>query len=727
MKTLSLNRCLLILTCLVLLAPVSARVTAQEPASQQQPKPPAAQQPVSQEPDLDAPTEYKVTGQPSYKDLKSPLRKRVVDSRFYTREAMYLANEMSQSGDPFFREVQVMNLPVANDTEFQNMTANEAYWYSRYNMQALITESRLGLVLIHGPYITEKAIEIGNAQYDRDRGENELSNKDVLFQHLIPSYQARTGFPRRFENASPLMIEFASGDPHFMHSVDKGANFEMSENHWRTRKFRQLYGDAYTAPPTGAGKGGNDMWQYRVNYRENFASLRWSNDRMDQYVDLGGAGQSLMKAVLWMEYFFRQSHHGTYLGNNAEEGFRGAILNLASVSKMLLLKSSFLFDGKRLRGINPFEYDPAKNLSYFPHEISVKSRFTGDLPARPEEFAVRDDRSLLYDQASLLWGLTEYFYFADPGRDRSDPIYQTAFDNWDKVFGENTPYDGSLMERKYMNLARGLSNVIVRNLEGMHQDAQTGALVSEWNPRTKRGNVVSVPDLGMTIVALANYERHLSKAEPELAARAAKMLKAQADLLADTLQNPDGTFPDGYNLESKAKVGGPVTLLSQAFAVRGLLQAYQVTKDDRYLKAAEKGYQAMNVKLWDSACGLYRSEAGAAVSVFTPLNLGAALGALREMILVNRKPEDVARFKRFWVQAIDSTGIQQAEYEETGEGDLSKTDGDGDGIPRMEFAGGRHGIAPVIAGRLEVETPLVSESVALRRGDKKDTRKAGKR
>ncbi len=676
--------------------------------------PTAAQQPPPPEPDLDAPTNYAVSGQPSYEGLKSPLKTRVVDRRFYTREAMYLANEMNQSGDPFLRQARFLGLPIEQDTDFQYMTTTESYWYSRYAMQVLITESRMGVVLIHGPYLTEKAIEIANAQYNRDRGENELSNKDVLFQHLIPAYLARTGFPRRFEDASPLMIEYASGDPHFLSPVDKGTTFEMSENQWRQRKFRSLYGDAYEPPPTGAAIGGNDMWQYRVNYREDFSSLRWSNDRMDHYVDLGGAGQTMMKAVLWMEYFFRQTHHGDYLGNNPEEGFRGAILNLASVSKMLLLKSSFFYDGKRLHGINPFQYDPATMLSYFPHEVAVKARYIGDLPPRPEEFKVRDPRSLLFDQASLLWAFSEYFYFADPGRDRSDPAYQSGYDNWDKVFGDNPPYDGSLMEAKYIHLARGLSNVIVLNLDAMHRAPETGVLVSEWHPRRGRGSVVAVADLGMVILGLANYHHHLAKAEPDLASRAGILLRAQADFLVERLQNPDGTFPDGYDLATRRKLGDQPTLQAQAFAVRGLLQAYQELGDARYLAAAQKAYRAMDETLWDPACGLYRSQAGASVTVYTPMNLAAALGAMREMILVTRDVAELGRYKRFWVQAVNSSGIQQAEYEETGEGDLTKKDGDGDGIPRMEFAGGKHGIAPVFAGKVEIETPVVAGTVAQR-------------
>lgn len=192
-------------------------------------------------------------------------------------------------------------------------------------------------------------------------------------------------------------------------------------------------------------------------------------------------------------------------------------------------------------------------------------------------------------------------------------------------------------------------------------------------------------------------------------------MKAQADFLVDRLQSADGTFADGYDLASNRKLGEQPALLTQGLAIRGLLRAYQELGEARYLEAAKKAYKAMNEKLWDSECGLYRSQAGAAVSVYTPLNLAAALGAMREIILVTRNVAEIERYKRFWVQAVNSSGIQQSEYEETGDADLTKKDGDGDGISRMEFAGGKYGIAPVFAGKVEIETPIDRNHVAQRK------------
>ncbi len=632
-------------------------------------------------------------GQPTFSSLRSPIKARVLDRRFVTKEAMYLANEMNQGGNPFLEQALAIGLPVTEDKDFMYMTGVEAYWYSRYNMSALVTESRLGVHLVYGPYVTEKALREGAANVNRERQEYSVSNKTELIQRLVPTYLSRTGFPRHFEDASPIMLPYASGDPFYIRPLDKGFNFESTENLVRAKGLKNLYGDAYTPPPFGMGESANDLWKYRVNYRENFLSLRWDHDKMDTTVDTGAIGQTLMKQVLWEEYFFRASHHdGKYLGNNAEEGFRGAMLNLMSVSTMMMLKSAMLYNGRDLRGFNPIGYDPGKELWYFPHQYKPRLRYIGDMPPRLEELIVKDPSSQLFDQASLLWGLTEYYYFSDP----------TIPGNWSKVFGNNPPYDGSIMEQKYTLLAHGLANMVLKNIGAMH--SRDGLLVSEWQPKTKTGTKISLQDLGMAMLALANYRSRIH-VDPKGQELATKLLRRQAEFVVGELQNPDGSFPDGYDYETRQKLGKGPTLLAQGFAIRGLLEAYHQLKDDRYLASAKKAYRFMNEALWDDGVGVYRSEIGAEKSLYTPMNLGAALGAMREMILITKDVNELQRYKRFWVQGVNSTGIQQSEYEETGEGDLYQTDADGDGIRRMEVAGGKYGIAPVYASKVEIETP----------------------
>ncbi len=636
--------------------------------------------------------------QPSLAALRTPLSAEVVDRRFRTREAMFLANEMNETGFPFFERAAANGVPGL-DPIFVWLTTVESYWYSRYNMSALVSESRLGIHTVYGPYVSELALQEGRHTLNRDRGEYVRSNASIMLQDLVPMYQARTGFPRRFEEASPLMLTFASGDPHYPRALDTGTMFESEENMIRQRDLRQLYGDDLPASDIGMGKAGNDMWKARVNYRENFLSLRWDHGKMEHTIDLGAEGQVLVKQALWMEHFFQQNHHqGRFLGNNPEQGFRGAMLSLMAVNKMLMLKSALLTDGKRLLGVDPREANPGE--TYFPHRVSVRMRQIGDLPPRPESFALTDASSQLFDQASLLWGVTEYYHFADP----------RGTGPWAQVVGNNPPYDGSIMEQKYVVLAEGLADMIVANLGAMHADA-SGVLSSEWKPGNGRGALVSTGDLGLAMVALANYVQRLpATAAQAEAARA--LLVAQADFVQSTLLRSDGSVATTYDLARRARVDAAPTLLAQAMAIRGLLAAAAALDDARYETAAHVAYAFMNQQLWDEATGVYRSHLAAEVSEYTPLNLGAALGAMREMILVTKNADEMDRFKRFWVQAVDGSGIQQSEYEETGERDVLAADMDHDGIPRMNFAGGAHGIAPVFASRVLIQTPTGSRAVA---------------
>jgi len=631
--------------------------------------------------------------QPSLAEYQSPLQAEVVDGRFRTREAMFLANEMNETGFPFFERAAANRLSL--DATFAYLTTVESYWYSRYNMSAVVSESRLGVHLVHGPYVSDWAAREGRGTVNRDRGEFLRSNKAVLLQEIVPMYQARTGFPRRFEEASPLMLAFASGDPHYTRPVDTGTMFESEENLIRSRDLDRLYGDALPDPALGMGRSGNDMWKARINYRENFLSLRWDNAKMDHTIDLGAEGQVLTKQALWIQHFFQSGHHrGRFLGNDPEQGYRGAMINLMAVSKMLMLKSSLLTDGHRLLGTDPREATPG--AVYFPHLVGVRMRQAGDLPPRPEAFVLEDPSSQLFDQASLLWGLTEYYHFADPHSTRG----------WTAVFGDNPPYDGSIMEQKYIVLAESLADLIVANLEAMHA-TDNGILASRWMPGQGRGSLVATEDLALATVALANYVRRLPATAAQ-ASRARRLLVRQADFLRGTLVGADGAVAPAYDLGAQSPRGGVPTLLAQGMAIRALLAARDVLGEESYFGAARRAYDFMNQRLWDSRTGLYRSELDAEVTEYTPLILGAAIGAMREMILATNDSSELARFKRFWVQGVDGSGIQQAEYEETGERDVHLADMDKDGIPRINHAGGSHGIAPVFAARVRIATPTMA-------------------
>lgn len=611
--------------------------------------------------------------------LRSGVRGEAIDRRFETNAAMYLANELYLSGTEFFLDATRLGLPVAHDTRFSYLTNVEAYWYSRYNLLSATAHGRLGVGVIHGPYIdmaARRSTELD--QFGRERGELVKSNKDVMLTGTVASYLKRSGLPRKFENAVPLMLEFKSGDPHLLNALD----LEI------------------------------DPATQRTGYLGDFYTLRWRHGAMEHRFDMGGVGQAMLKKVLWAKFFLRRNHTDDdfpgeiFLGNNAEDGFRGSMLTLEAVSTMLIAKAALFADPgtseraglfgppkPKLVGIDPVRYDPDRGLKYLPHEIAPTLVYMSDLPVRQYDFHVADARSRLWDVASWLWATAEFFDYANPRRK----------DNWDKVFGYQTPYDGSVMEQKYALLARGLARTLLANLERMHQTG--GVLVSEWSPDGGPGNTVDLADLSLAMVALQKFGEYLDL-DPALREQAAAMLRRQADFLL-AAAGPDGSYRQTYTAAGGA-ASGARDATSQAFAIRGLLAAWQQTRDARYLDAAKKTAATWNADFWDEAAWLYRNTAEDTARIeYTPIDVGAALAALRELMTATGDAALLERFSRFFVQALDASGLMQAEDIFTGEAlehvRAGETDSDHDGIPFISGAHGRHGLDTVFASRVRFD------------------------
>ncbi len=598
--------------------------------------------------------------------LRSGVTGVAVDRRFNTNEAMYLANEIYLSGTEFFLRASEKQLPIAHDLQFSFLTNVEAYWYSRYNLMSATARGRMGIGVIHGPYVDLRArAATRHNVFGRNRGELAVSNKDILLTDVITSYLSRSGMPQKFENSVPLMVEFRAADPHLVRPVDIAA----------------------------AANG-------RPNYLIDFESLRWGHGRMDKTIDMGGVAQAMLKKVLWAKFFLRRNHMDDdfpgeiFLGNNAEDGLRGSILTLEAVSSMLLGKAAFFNDPEtnKLTGIDPTRYQSDSTLRYLPHEIKPTLIYMSDLPVRQYDFKVKDSSSHLWDQASWLWATTEFFDFSNPRKQ----------DNWNQVFGYQTPYDGSVMEQKYALLAQGLANTMFVNIEKMHSVA--GVLVSEWTPKGGSGSRVSLTDLSTAVVALANYVKTMDL-DPSIQQRAEALLRRQADFLVRVAAD-DGSYVQQYEVPN-ATPHGHRDMTSQAFAIRALLAAFEISHDTAYLEAARKTSKVWNSDFWDKNTWLYRNKAADSHVSYTPTDVAAALAALREIILIDGDIELLDRFKKFFVQSVDASGLMQAEDIYTGESieqvRAGNMDSDGDGIPFMSGGDGRYGIDTVFASRVEFD------------------------
>lgn len=621
------------------------------------------------------------TRQPDLSPYRSPLESKILDRRWYTNPGFYLANEEMLTSEGLTLDAVKAGFPVAHDPQLWWISAQEGYWYSRYALNGAQAKAHMGVCLVQGPYWTLKARQLYEKnRLNRDRGERVPSNKDILLGRYLPLYYQRVGLPRVFDDACPTYLDYASGDPHLIGPTT----------------FEDTFDDPQSDKKFGWGVPG---------YLLDFANARWNRDTIDTTIDMGALAQTLKKKIIWTHYFFHSDHieaspadptvETTLLGNDSEEGFRGVALILGAWNTILEMKAALFADpkGKTLAGINPYAYDPAQGFRYLPHQIAPNLVLLGDLPERVWALDIKDSSSQLWDQAAMLWATADFYY--------------TTYRFKDRVFTANPPIDGGILEFKSRLTARGIANVLVKNLEAMHR--KNGILTSTWTPDQGVGDRVSVKDSMMAVVGLKEYVDRLEwgdDPEPALREKALNMLTAQADFLL-RVQGADGSFAEAYRVPTGEPIGEATLMAPQFWAIRALVAAYHVTEEWKYVQAARRTWNLLNKQYWHEPSGLYRSRLGDDTVVYTPWEIGAAVGAMREFfftVSLDRLKPMLERFKRFWVQALDNSGRQMAEDFNTGElsfGIVSH-DEDQDGIPHFAWGDGTYGISPVSAFRVAI-------------------------
>jgi len=635
------------------------------------------------------------------------------DLRFETKTAMYAANE-----EWLTFACEVPEGMVELGLEHQS----DMYWYSLYNLGNLSLRSGMGVHVVSSPLFAKHAVEDKGMPWAK--GMMKPLRQRKFMMHKVAQFKAKSG-AAQLDNpvfkgygpppgAYPVYLEFSSGSPTFVNDPNL----------------------------------------------QDFGTLRWDSKTFDKSMNPGAWGQVMVKQILWARDFFHENRNSkgvTYIGTGAYDGahgFRGSMLIALALNKAYALKSTLAYNAKtgKLGGVDPMTYDPKNGPIYFPHkyEVSFKGPMMkmmmnmmvpGKAPAWPKKFKVTDNRSDLFDVASLLWGLSEFYYISDP----------TIKDGFDALFGDPKWIPDGKSDTEIHNmlkdpsktvfpkdephmLSKGMTAVNFKNMMGLHFNKNKGTLVDTWSPTKKQGKHISVVNAGVAMIALENTYWRMHDV-PKIKDGAKMMLVAQANFLLNQ-QDPDGSIADGFDLNGKADAG-PKTLIAQSFAIRGWLAAYQVTKDKKYLDAAEKTYDFMQKELWHEQAGVYRSAVGATASTFDGLNYGATLGALRQLAIArgegSGRQEVAARLDRFFQSVATEGGLQIAEIDMTGEmiptqkqamemmakmekmkqKDPKKAmvmqqkmmDSDQDGVPKPKFVKGtKKGAAPVTAARVTIPT-----------------------
>lgn len=657
------------------------------------------------------------TFQPDLSQYRTKLDVKVLDRRWVAKEALEAANQMFFIGQSGFADMVRAAFPLAHKPAFHWVTHQEAYWYARWQLMFGMGFGHQGIHMVHGPYFTLKSLELTQkGKSYRDRGERLLSPKDVMMDIILPNYWKRIGIWRPLhDDTQPAYLIWESGDPHFTSP--------------------QIPTDTFWDPQSSK-KGKFGVPEYFFNERYS----RWSADKQSRYIDFGADATTMKRGSMWIAYMFKSTHEGyspssgftehaqavnasglgyedklSLLGNDAEEGFKGVALTLTNLNRVLAWKSQLVADEEgNLGGIDPFKYNPeAGRLRYFPHRIWPNMMMAGDLPERHWNFDINDPRSLLWDQSQAILGLTEFYH----------QTYRLP-----EVFSANPPVDGGLVERDLGVVARGLANMVVKNIFAMHTN--NGLMVSEWQPKQTKwwlhksfdhpgsGDTVSVMDSAYGIRALREYVDRMRDPlgnpknpqnpdlEPELTKKALTLLTAQADFLLK-VQEPDGSFCEAYHVVTGACVGEKTLSEPQFWAVGALTSAYHATGNEKYTEAARKAWNYVNEKYWHEPSGLYRTRLNDDTVIITPMAVAGQLWAYREIMFatpIQLIEPLIDRFPRWWVQTVNMTGFIQSEENRTGElcHGVCSADYDNDGIPWTGKGHGRFGIAPGLAAKIAV-------------------------
>ncbi len=268
--------------------------------------------------------------------------------------------------------------------------------------------------------------------------------------------------------------------------------------------------------------------------------------------------------------------------DEATDRYLGSVLIEAVSNKIVALEADLTVDGE---------------VSYVPHLHRWREA--------SETFEVVDDRSLLFDQLSLIWGLSDALAFID-------------------AFPEAWGTDGSELRARVRTAAEACLHGALDAVAFFHWTEG-----GDWIGTSSSTDSATTVDLGLLLVALAAAE---PVADPEDAAWISQITTAARAQLLER-QMPDGGFsPDG------SEAGTVLMLTSQTAAIRGLLAD---AADPNAIDAARAAFDVLDRVLWIEGIGtgVYATADDARSICYTPLDVGLVVGALRELAAVSEGEE----------------------------------------------------------------------------------------
>ena len=250
-------------------------------------------------------------------------------------------------------------------------------------------------------------------------------------------------------------------------------------------------------------------------------------------------------------------------------------------------------------------------------------------------YSVEDETSLLFDQLSLVWGLSQTVSFVE---------------NVDEAWPAG---ESDLRARVGEAADRTLHEVLVA-IDSMHLTSSQEWLGS-YLPGSSESSTASTVDLGLLLVAFES-------AHAVVGTNDGTLLDHMSLSAIDTLigrQDADGWF----SLYEKPAEAHTWSLLPQLAGIRGILAESNLYSSA--LDVAQAAFDALDRELWvnDIGTGLYASQGSVEWQTYcyTPLEIGLAVGALRELALRSedrRCAHVLTRMSGFVRTIVDEAALQ---------------------------------------------------------------------
>ena len=413
----------------------------------------------------------------------------------------------------------------------------------------------------------------------------EAAQHNVAPQEVVPvrlNLLARRAGLKKAPQIQPLLLEYYGGAPYYAKNSE----------------------DADLTDPNGTG------W-------------RWSDDDIDKALTPSAWGLTLLRQSIALP--------GLLASSDPYQRFIGEVMQWQMNQKVKLIHDQLVSKG-----------DPPEKIAYLPHEFKLEKTANTEKSATPV-FAVQDASSHLFDQTAMLWGLTKMRgAFAQAGIKSASELDALIVIVWQTL--ETMHYDKAL--QTYYPVSKPAFQADAKAKEAEKADVPKSdvqpAQASDQRTAEPEENVLTAFDLMMTTLALDSLAANTGA--PTLGIVAKKRLASQIRFLKNNMIEKDGGVYAGYDLSQKAPVSDVKDLLSQAAAIRMLLASEEISAwkalfGEKNFTTALKIHQFMEDKLWDDKYGIYRDNTHWRIqSMYTPLNVGAVIGALRELSL--RLPEE---------------------------------------------------------------------------------------